>query len=151
MLTTTQIKSYFTSRYYIGIALVIGIAFSLLVDLAVIPVSMIANPIGSLIIMVASWVAGLFFLDLLAPLTGVTSDGHYSYKYIAISRLMTASKKVLQKALIVSLVIGVGSYLLQGYFFLSPLPQLTRFLLNSVFIGMLGIVITSVVVMFKSR
>lgn len=151
MLTTTQMKSYFTSRYYVGIALVLGIAFSLLVDLDVISASLIMNPIVSLVLMVLSWIAALFFLDLLAPLTGVTSDGHYSYKYIAISRLMSANKKTLQKALIVSLVIGIGAYLLQNIFYVSPLPQLTRFLSSSVFMAMLGIAITSVVVMFKSR
>lgn len=151
MLTTTQLKSYFTNRYYIGLALVLGSLFSLLVDLAVIPLAFIMNPIGSLIIMVASWVAGLFFIDLLAPATGVVSDGHYGYKYRPLSQLGMASRKALQKAAIVSIAIGVVAYLLENYYFMSPLPQFTRFILNSLFIGMLGVAITSVVVIFRTR
>lgn len=151
MLTMNQVKGYFTHRYYIGIALVLGIVFSLAVDLGFIPVSIALNPLVSLVMMVATWVASLFFIDLLAPATGVTSDGSYRSKYMAISQLMGCSQKMLKRALIISLIIGVLAYYIQGVYVLLPFTQVVHFILNSLFIGMLGIVITSVVVLFKRQ
>ena len=128
-----------------------GIVFSLATDLGFIPAGVALNPLTSLIMMVATWVASLFFIDLLAFATGVTTDGSYRSKYVSISHLGGVGQKTLKKALIVSLVIGVVAYYVQSVYMLLPFTQLVRFLLNSLFIGMLGVAITSVVVLFKSR